>query len=133
MKNFTTTAAAILGLALLPVPAESACTLKNLQGRYVAMIAGEFSGFWQRCNLTVDGSGLATGTCLAATGDVGSLDPIQFSVRPNCSVSGNGASGFSSYSLRVEPHKRGLIGRFVFDNGVDDILDGPVVAVKRGK
>jgi hypothetical protein len=46
MSKLAKTAAAILSLALLPVPAESACTLKNLQGRYVAMIAGEFSGFW---------------------------------------------------------------------------------------
>jgi hypothetical protein len=105
-----------------------------LQGRYVAIFAGEFSGFWQRCNVSVNASGLATGNCLASNGDTGPLDPIQFSVRSNCSVSGETASGFYHISLKAEPHKRGLIEQFVFDDGVDDdFLDGPVVAVKRGK
>ena len=113
--------------------AESACTLQNLQGRYVPIFAGEFSGFWQRCNVSVNASGLATGGCLESTGNTGPLDPIQFSVRSNYSVSGETASGFCRVSLRAEPRKRGPIGRFVFDNGVDNFLEGPVVAVKRGK
>ena len=131
MKNFTKTAAAILGLALLPVPADAACTLKNLQGRYVAMIAGEFSGFWQRCDVSVDSSGLATGNCLVGTGDTLPL-AVQFSVRPNCSVSGISENGVFHFSLKMQPHKRGLIGRFQADDGVN-FFEGPVVAVKRGK
>lgn len=132
MKNFIKTATAITCLALLPAPAESACTLKNLQGRYVAMIAGEFSGLWQRCNLRLDSNGRATGSCLDGTGAVFPADPVQFSLTGNCRLSGQSDNGFNNFFLRVEKHKRGATGRFEFDNGID-FFEGPVVAVKRGK
>jgi hypothetical protein len=96
------------------------------------MFAGELSGFWQKRNVRVDAAGVATGRCLASTGDAGPVDPIRFTVRPNCFVSGNSESGFFRFSLRMEQHKRGLSGRFVFDNGLD-FFEGPVVAVKRGR
>lgn len=119
-------------VAMLPVHAEAACTRRALQGRYAVMIAGELSGFWTSCNVRVNASGFATGSCLESTGRIGPLDPIQFSVKRNCFVSGNSASGVFSYSARVQPHKRGLIGRFVFFDGVD-FFEGPLVAVKRGR
>lgn len=117
-------------VAIVPLPAESACTGADLQGRYVAMLAGELSGFWERCNVSVNASGLATGSCLLSTGSVGPIDPVQLSVSRNCFVSGNSAR--FSISLRFQPHKRGLIGRFVLDNGIN-VFEGPVVMVKRGK
>ncbi|MGH8565667.1 MAG: hypothetical protein ACREXW_16875 [Gammaproteobacteria bacterium] len=119
------------GITILPVHADAACTLKNLQGRYSAIIAAEFDG-WQRCNVRVNANGLATGICLTSTGDTVLTDPIQFSVSPSCFVSGTSASGVFSYSLRMQPHKRGLIGRFRADDGVN-LFEGPAVAVKRGK
>jgi hypothetical protein len=124
----------LVGVSILPLRAESACTGKDLQGRYVGLIAGELSGtvFWSRCNFRVKASGRATGSCLSSTGATGPIDPIQFSVSPSCSVSGTHANGTTSYSLRIQPHKRGLIGQFRVDDGVN-VVEGPVVAVKRGK
>ncbi len=123
----------LVGVSILPLRAESACTGKDLQGRYVGLAAGELSGVWFGCNFRVKASGLTTGSCLFSTGATGPLDPIQFSVSRSCSVSGTSVSGISSYSLRMQPHKRGLIGRFRVDDGVNDVIEGPVVAVKRGK
>ena len=118
-----------VGASILPLRAESACT-----GKDVSLIAGELSGFWSRCDFRVKASGLATGNCSSpAPGATGPIDPIQFSVSPSCSVSGTSANGVFSYSLRIPPHKRGLIGRFRADDGVNVIDEGPVVAVKRGK
>jgi hypothetical protein len=127
----------LVGVSILPLRAESACTGKDLQGRYVGLVAGLATGelpagFWFSCNFRVKASGLATGSCLLPTGATVPIDPVRFSVRPNCSVSGTSVSGISSYSLRMQPHKRGLIGRFRVDDGVN-VLEGPVVAVKRGK
>lgn len=121
----------LAGITIFPVHADAACTLKNLQGRYSAIIAAEFGG-WQKCSVRVNARGMATGSCVTSTGDIVLTDPIQFSVSPNCFVPGNSASGVFSYRLRVEPHKRGLIGRFIADDGID-FFEGPVVAVKRGK
>lgn len=122
----------LVGVSILPLQSEAACTPKSLQGRYVAMFAGEFSGFWQRCNVRVNSRGFATGRCEVGTGDIGPMDPIQFSVSPGCFVSGNSESGVFSVFLRVEPHRRGMTGRFTADDGVT-FFEGPVVAVKRGK
>jgi hypothetical protein len=126
----------LVGVSILPLRAESACTGKDLQGRYVGLAAGlaagELPAVWFRCDFRVKASGRATGSCLFSTGATGPLDPIQFSVSPSCSVSGTSVSGISSYSLRMQPHKRGLIGQFRVDDGVN-VIEGPVVAVKRGK
>ena len=123
----------LVGVSILPLRAESACTGKDLQGRYVSLIGGELSGFWSRCDFRVKASGLATGSCSStAPGGTGPIDPIQFSVSPSCSVSGTSANGTASYSLRIQPHKQGLIGQFRVDDGVN-VIEGPVVAVKRGK
>ena len=122
----------LVGVSILPLRAESACTGKDLQGRYVSLIGGELSGFWSRCDFRVKASGLATGSCSStAPGATGPIDPIQLSVSPSCSVSGRNSN--TSFSLRIQPHKRGLIGRFRADDGVNVIDEGPVVAVKRGK
>jgi hypothetical protein len=124
----------LVGVSILPLRAESACTGKDLQGRYVILIAGELSGtaFWSRCNFRVKASGRATGSCLSSTGATAPIDPIRFSVRPSCSVSGTSANGTASFLLRILPHKRGLIGKFLVNDGVN-VIEGPVVAVKRGK
>jgi hypothetical protein len=124
----------LVGVSILPLRAESACTGKDLQGRYVSLVAGELSGtaFWFRCNFRVKASGRATGSCLSFTGATVPIDPIQFSVSPSCSVSGTNADGTASYSLRMQPHKRGLIGQFRVDDGVN-VIEVLVVAVKRGK
>ncbi len=117
---------------LLPLHVDAACTFGNLQGRYVAMFAGEFSGLWQRCNLKLDSNGRATGSCLDGTGAIFQADPVQFSITGNCRLSGRSDNGFNSFFLRLEKHKRGATGRFEFDDG-NDFFEGPVVAVKRGK
>jgi len=122
----------LVGVSILPLRAESACTGKDLQGRYVSLIASEVSGVWARCDFRVNASGLTTGSCLSPTGATAPLDPYKLSVSPSCSVSGTNASGISSVSLKMQPHKRGLIGRFRADDGVN-VDEGPVVAVKRGK
>jgi hypothetical protein len=119
------------GASILPAQAEE-CTLRTLQGRYEAILAGELSGFWQRCTVRVNARGFATGICLDGSGRVDTADPIQFSVTSNCFVEGWSESGVVTYSLKAERHKRGLTGRFIFYDGLD-FFAGPVVAVKRGK
>jgi hypothetical protein len=122
----------LVGVSILPLRAESACTGKDLQGRYESLIAGELSGFWSKCDFSVNARGLIRGSCLSSTGVTGPIDPVRLSVSPSCSVSGTSANGVFSYSLRIPPHKRGLIGRFRATDGVN-VLEGPLVAVKRGK
>jgi hypothetical protein len=114
----------------LPMAAQAECTPSNLKGRWIAMIAGEHSGLWQRCNLGITSTGRATGSCLLSNGGVAATDPIQFQVNGDCSVRGESKSGFYSYSLRIQPGKRGAIGRFVYDDG-DNFFSGPLVAAKR--
>lgn len=122
---------AIAALMLAP-DAGAICTADDFRGRYVAMIASERSGFWERCNVRVSAEGLGTGSCLVATGEHEPVDPIRFFVHTNCAVSGTSASGVYRYSLKIQPHKRGLIGRFSADDGTS-LFAGPVVAVRRGK
>jgi hypothetical protein len=123
----------LLGVSMLPLHADAACTQKDLQGRYVSIAAVELSGFWQRCRVRINASGLTTGSCVSSTGEINlPADPLQLSVSPSCSVSGTSESGIFSASLKMQPHKRGLIGRIHYNDGVN-VFEGPVVAVKRGR
>lgn len=82
--------------------------------------------------MRVSAEGVATGSCLGPTGAIGPFGPIRFFVKPNCAVTAQSASGAYSYSAKIPSHKRGLIGRFIFDyEGYR--YQGPMVAVKRGK
>lgn len=121
----------ILLASFLPIAAQAECTGANLQGSWVAMIAGEHSGLWQRCNLRITSSGRATGSCLLSDGSFAATDPIQFRVNGDCSVTSESRTGFYTYSLRIQAGRRGAIGRFVYDDG-DNFFSGPLVAAKRG-
>ncbi len=116
--------------SVLPLAAQAECTPGNLQGRWTAMIAGENSGLWQRCNLNISSAGRATGSCLLSNGATASADPIQFEVNGDCSVRGESQHGLYTYSLRIQAGKRGAIGRFAYDDG-DNFFSGPLVAAKR--
>jgi hypothetical protein len=117
--------------SVLPLAAQAECTSSNLQGRWTAVIVGEHSGLWQRCNLKIDSTGRATGSCLLSNGGVAATDPIQFQVSGDCSFRGESQSGLYTYSGQIQTGKRGAIGRFVYDDG-DNFFSGPLVAAKRG-
>lgn len=117
--------------SLLPMAAQAECARSDLQGSWVAMIAGERTGNWQRCNARITSTGRATGSCLLPNGRVVAFDPIQFRVNADCSVGGRSDTGIFTYSGQVQAGKRGIIGRFFFDDG-ERFFGGPLVAAKRG-
>jgi hypothetical protein len=64
-------------------------------------------------------------------GAVVPTDPIQFHVNGNCSFTGESQSGASTFSGRIQAGKRGVIGRFVYDDG-QNFFEGPILAVRAG-
>lgn len=122
----------LMVVSLLPLRAESACTGKDLQGRYVTMAAFESSGSWRRCTTRINAAGIAVGSCIASAADIVPTSPVQLSISPSCLVSGTSQDGVFSFSLRMQRHKRGMVGRIRSDDG-ENVLEGPLVAVKLGK
>ena len=91
----------VLASLFVPMAAQAECTPGNLQGRWVAMIAGEH-GLWQRCDLRIASTGRATGSCLLSDGTVAATQPMQLGValilRPQWTVRLGNSTTFSGIS-----------------------------------
>jgi hypothetical protein len=120
----------ILLASFLPIAAQADCTAADLKGRWFTILAGEDTGIWQRCNVKITSTGLATSICQFQNGAVVAGDPVQLWVNADCSFTGQSQDGFNTYSGKIQKGKRGVIGRFLKGDG-ENSFDGPFVAAKR--